>query len=217
MKDTKSVLLLLALIIFFVYVLRNFLGRVSAFFFIPIDSFLFISHSIPPVIMWMFFGLLIGIIYGSFIAIKKYKLDLKLIIYPIGIFIITLSLILLISFLLKGSSHNENLPDNSRNKTSGDNQSKETNLVNNVEFNDAFKKGIEAVNEEESKSAIKYFKKAVKLNKDNTQLDSLANIYLQIAKEKCEAYKSNSQLRYLSNNYYNYAATLTKQTPKVCK
>jgi len=99
MKDSKSVLLLLGLIIFFVYVLRNFLGRVSAFFFVPIDSLLFISQSIPPVVMWMFFGLLIGVVYGSFIAIKKYRLDLKLLVYPIGILVITICLILLVSFI----------------------------------------------------------------------------------------------------------------------
>ena len=103
MKDGKSVLLMLALIIFFVYVLRNFLGKASAFFFVPIDSILFISHSIPPVIMWMFFGILIGIISGSFIAIKKYKLDLKLIIYPIGVLVISICLVFLLSFILRNN------------------------------------------------------------------------------------------------------------------
>lgn len=214
MKDSKSVLLLLALIIFFVYVLRNFLGRVSAFFFIPIDSLLFISQSIPPVIMWMFFGLLIGLIYGSFIAIKKYRLDLKLLVYPFIILVISIGLILLVSFIV-----NRKTSDNSNSKLNSDkNENSELRILDNSsKFNDALIKGIEAVNEEESKSAIKYFKKAVKLNKDNTQLDSLANIYLQIAKEKCEAYKSNSQLKYLSNNYYNYAATLKNQIPEECK
>ena len=99
MKDRKSVLLLLALIIFFVYVLRNFLGRVSAFFFIPIDRLLFISHGISPVIMWMVFGLLIGIICGSLIAITKYRLDFKLLVYPIIVLFVMISLILLVSFI----------------------------------------------------------------------------------------------------------------------
>ena len=106
MKDRKSVLLLLALIIFFVYVLRNFLGRVSAFFFIPIDRLLFISNGISPVIMWMFFGLLIGLICGSFIAIKKYRLDFKLLVYPVMILVVTIGLILLISFIKNKSGNN---------------------------------------------------------------------------------------------------------------
>lgn len=215
MKDGKSVLLLLALIIFFVYVLRNFLGRVSSFFFVPIDSLLFISHSIPPVIMWMLFGLLIGIIYGSFIAIKKYKLDFKLLVYPIGVLVIILGLISLVSFIK--NKPDKNYPENnSENTTNISNKSAKYSLANLIEFNEALKKGIQAVSEEEPKSAISYFTNAVRLNKNNTQLDSLAHIYLQIAKEKCESYKSNSQLKYLSNNYYNYAATLKNQIPEIC-
>ena len=57
MKDGKSVFVVLALILFVVYVMRNFLGKLSAFFFVPIDNLLFISHSVPPVLMWMIFGL----------------------------------------------------------------------------------------------------------------------------------------------------------------
>ncbi len=45
MKDGKSVFVVLALTVFIVYVMRNFLGKLSAFFFIPIDNLLFISHS----------------------------------------------------------------------------------------------------------------------------------------------------------------------------
>ena len=118
MKDGKSVLLMLALIIFFVYVLRNFLGKASAFFFVPIDSILFISHSIPPVIMWMFFGLLIGIICGSIIAVKKYKLDLKLIIYPISVLVITMCMVLLISFIFRNKRNEGNTQEDLKGITS---------------------------------------------------------------------------------------------------
>lgn len=116
MKDRKSVLLLLALIIFFSYVLRRFLGKVSSFFFLPVDRLLFISHGISPVIMWMFFGLLIGIIYGSFIAIKKYRLDFKLLVYPIIILVFMMGLILLVSFILREkTSDKDNLKSRSGN------------------------------------------------------------------------------------------------------
>jgi len=118
MKDGKSVLLMLALIIFFVYVLRNFLGKASAFFFVPIDSILFISHSIPPVIMWMFFGILIGIICGSIIAVKKYKLDLKLIIYPISVLVITMCMVLLISFIFRNKRNEGNTQEDLKGITS---------------------------------------------------------------------------------------------------
>ncbi len=97
MKDGKSIFVILALAVFIVYVMRNFLGRLSAFFFVPIDNLLFVSQSIPPVVMWMILGLLIGLVYGSFIAIKKYKLDYKLLVYP------ALALLIGVSFILVAS------------------------------------------------------------------------------------------------------------------
>jgi len=101
MKDGKSVFVVLALIVFVVYVMRNFLGKLSAFFFVPIDNLLFISQSIPPVIMWMILGLLVGLIYGSLVSIKKFKLDYKLLVYPGLALLIGVSLILIASFIVK--------------------------------------------------------------------------------------------------------------------
>ncbi len=51
--------------------------------------------------MWMIFGLLIGLVYGSFISIKKYKLDYKLLVYPGLALLIGMSLILLASFVVQ--------------------------------------------------------------------------------------------------------------------
>ena len=109
MKDGKSVFVVLLLIVFVVYVMRNFLGRVSAFIFIPIDNLLFIAHRIPPVLMWMILGLLLGVVYGCFIAIRKYKLDYKLLTYPVLALFVGLSLIFLASFIVNKFKRDKNV------------------------------------------------------------------------------------------------------------
>ncbi|MDQ6480682.1 hypothetical protein [Dyadobacter sp. LHD-138] len=155
MKDGKSIFVVLVLTVFVVYVMRNFLGRFSAFFFVPIDNLLFISHSISPVLMWMIFGLLIGSVYGSFIAIKKYKLDYKLLVYPALVLLIGFVLILLASFVTEkiggrsesGGSHVE------VNEANG----KFSAPSNQAEWNDVLKRGIQAVENEDVATSIDRF------------------------------------------------------------
>lgn len=203
MKDGKSVLVVLALGIFVVYVMRNLLGRVSAFFIVPMDNLLFISHRIPPVLMWMIFGLLVGLVYGSFVAIKKYKLDYKQLIAPVVALIILINLILLSSYFFKSES-------------SVDDKGGET-KSSPPEFYDALRNGIKAVEQEEYKAATGYFRKASEIDRQNTALDSLAGIYDAVAEEKCRLYRRNSNLKYIPNYYYKYAAALTGKTPQICK
>lgn len=149
MKDGKSVFVVLVLIVFVVYVMRNFLGRVSAFFFVPIDNLLFISHSIPPVLMWMIFGLLVGVIYGSFIAIKKYRLDYKLLISPILALLVGISLILLASFVVK--KFGDDKQKNRAVSNAGDR--KYLISTNRTELTEILRKGILAVEQEEYETA----------------------------------------------------------------
>jgi hypothetical protein len=195
MRDGKSILLILGLLIFLSYVLRSFLGQVSSLVFVQVDRLLFVSESIPPTIMWMLLGLLVGLIYGSFVAIRKYRLDYKLLTYPIVLLLVALSLVLLISTFIKRN----------------DNSSL-------AEFYDALSKGIVAAENEEYETAERYFEQAAALGKGNSKLDSLATRYIQTANEKCKLYQSEKRLRYISNQYYKYAALLkNKPKPEICK
>lgn len=215
MKDGKSVFVVLALTVFIVYVMRNFLGKLGAFFFVPIDNLLFISHSIPPVVMWMIFGLLIGLIYGSFVSIKKFKLDYKLLVYPGLALLIGMSLILLASFVAKkvggGTSS-----DDSKVEVTGENRGY-LSSSNRAKLNKILEKGILAVENERYESAEELFIKAASIGKGNSRMDSLAKVYTNIGNDKCTLFKRDSQLKYIPNYYYKYAAALTNKPPEVCK
>jgi hypothetical protein len=215
MKDGKSVFVVVALIVFIAYVLRGVLGQVSALFLVPADRLLFISHRISPVVMWALLGLLVGLIYGSFIAIKKYRLDLKLIAYPIVLLLVIMSLIVLGSFILKKT-------DKDTRKDRFGNESKIAsglvNARNLAGFDEVLNKGISAVESEEYKTAEKYFRQAANIGQGDSRLNSLAEIYSKTGDQKCRLFKRDSKLRYIPNHYYTYAAVLTgKTTPEVCK
>lgn len=216
MKDGKSVFVVLALTIFVVYVMRNFLGKLSAFFFVPIDNLLFISNSVPPVLMWMIFGLLIGLVYGSFISIKKFKLDFKLLIYPALVLLIGLSLILLASFIVEKVSGGSGSDGSKAEITEGGDRKYLTD-ANRAKLNELLKRGIRAVDSEEYETAEELFKEAASVGKGDNRLDSLARIYSRTGKDKCTLFKRDSQLKYIPNYYYKYAAALTNQPPEVCK
>ncbi|WP_159477880.1 hypothetical protein [Dyadobacter sp. 3J3] len=215
MKDGKSVFVVLALTVFIVYVMRNFLGSLSAFFFVPMDNLLFISHSIPPVVMWMIFGLLIGLIYGSFVSIKKFKLDYKLLVYPGLALLIGVSLILLASFVADKMGGESN--SNSKMEVADGGNRKYLSSANRVKLDKILEKGILAVENERYESAEELFIKAASLGKGDARLDSLAKVYTNIAKDKCTLFQRDSQLKYIPNYYYKYAAALTNKPPKVCK
>ena len=215
MKDGKSVFVVLALVVFIAYVLRGVLGQVSALFLVPVDRLLFISHSISPVVMWALLGLLIGAVYGSFIAIKKYRLDLKLIAYPIVILLVVMSLIVLGSFILKKIIKD---PRADRSGNDVERVSGSISKTNFAEFDEVLNKGISAVESEEYKTAEKYFRQAADLGQEDSRLDSLAKIYSKTGDQKCRLFKRDSKLRYIPNHYYTYAAVLTgKSTPEICK
>jgi hypothetical protein len=215
MKDGKSVFVVVALIVFIAYVLRGVLGQVSALFLVPADRLLFISHRISPVVMWALLGLLVGLIYGSFIAIKKYRLDIKLIAYPIVLLLVVMSLIVLGSFILKKTDKD------TRTDRFGNESKTASGLVNArnlAGFDEVLNKGISAVESEEYKTAEKYFRQAANIGQGDSRLDSLAEIYSKTGDQKCRLFKRDSKLRYIPNHYYTYAAVLTgKTTPEVCK
>ncbi|MCF0051612.1 hypothetical protein MUK70_15195 [Dyadobacter chenwenxiniae] len=97
MKKKKSYFWPIVLLVVVFSLMSDFLARISSAFFLPVDRLLFISPSISPVTMWAFLGMLLGVVYGSFVAIKKFRLDSKLIVIPVGIAIVMINLMILLS------------------------------------------------------------------------------------------------------------------------
>lgn len=215
MNDGRSIIVSLAIASVFAYLLRGFLGKMSSLFFVPIDQLLFISNNIPPVLMWMVLGLLIGLIYGSFVSIKKFRLDYKLLIYPGLTLVIGLSLILLASFVV------EKFNKESENKVTNEVliNGKKQNYLSPTELarlNQILNEGILAVENERYESAVELFIKAASISKGDPRLDSLATQYKVTGDDKCQLFRNDSQLKYIPNNYYKYVAALTNTTPQVC-
>ncbi len=80
-----------------VFLLQKFLGMISYRFFLFIDNLLRLTDSIHPVIMWAVFGLFTGLTFGSFVAWKKYKLDFKTNLIPVGIFLLIVFILFMVN------------------------------------------------------------------------------------------------------------------------
>ncbi len=93
-KNWTYVLLATAILIFF---LQKLLGMISYRFFLFMDNLLRLSDSVHPVVMWAVIGLFTGLIYGSFVAWKKYKLEFKLNLIPIGIFLFIVFILFIVN------------------------------------------------------------------------------------------------------------------------
>lgn len=79
-----------------VYLFREMLGMMSVRFVVFTDRLLSISESFNPVIMWALLGLVLGAIYGSLVATRKFKLDGKINQVLVG----TVSFILVVTALV---------------------------------------------------------------------------------------------------------------------
>jgi len=93
-KNWTYSLLAIAILIF---LLQKFLGMISYSFFLFTDNLLRLSDNIHPVAMWAVLGLFTGLIYGSFVAWKKYKLDFKLNLIPVGIFLLIVFILFMVN------------------------------------------------------------------------------------------------------------------------
>lgn len=70
----------------FIYFAQDFLGKKSFAFFLYTDNLVKVSASVSPVLMWGVLGLFAGLVYGCFVAWRKYRLDYKLMFIPIAVF-----------------------------------------------------------------------------------------------------------------------------------
>ncbi len=216
MKDGKSIFVLTVLSIFILYVIQEIVGEISASFFVTLDNILYTSKGISPIVMWMVMGLLFGIVYGSLVAVKKYKLGYWWMAYSVILLIVSLGFIALIrSFTVEKNNIQVVISGETKKQSEFDDAS--NNKLSMSEFNENLTQGIQSVENEEYKLVEFYFNKAAKSYPHHPKLDSLAQIYMQIGDEKCQLYRHNSGLRYLPNYYYKYAAALTSTKPQTCK
>lgn len=80
-----------------VFILQKFLGMISFRFFLFMDNMLRLTYSIHPIVMWAVLGLFTGLIYGSFVAWKKYRLDFKLNLIPVSIFLLIVFILIVVN------------------------------------------------------------------------------------------------------------------------
>jgi len=95
-----------------IYLLRRTLGRNSFEAFLFSDNLFKFFKSFPPFVGWILPGILVGAIYGSIVAWKKYKLNFLINFFPITAFV----LIVLLMVLLNDPLSND-LPDKITNQT----------------------------------------------------------------------------------------------------
>lgn len=93
-------------IVILIYFFQKFLGMVSFRFFLFMDNMLRLTSSIHPVVMWAVLGLFAGLIYGSFVAWKKYKLDFKLNLIPVSIFLLIVFILFMVNHPLDSATVN---------------------------------------------------------------------------------------------------------------
>ena len=104
MKSTKTHAYIGVGTIVILAIFNRYLSIIGINFFLFLDNLLEISKAISPWIMWAFWGLFVGLIYGSVVAWKKFTLDFKLNFIPIGLFILVTLSFLLINMPLKSGT-----------------------------------------------------------------------------------------------------------------
>ncbi|WP_439557831.1 hypothetical protein [Dyadobacter sp.] len=97
MKKKKSYFWPAAILVIILILISDFLARVSSVLFLPVERLLFVTPGISPVTMWAFLGMMLGVIYGCYVSIRKFRLDNKLIVIPVGIFVVVINLMIILS------------------------------------------------------------------------------------------------------------------------
>lgn len=85
--------IVLALVIYFN---RRMVGRYSFGTFAYIDRLVHLTDTVPPFIAWGMIGLLVGAVYGSIVAWRKYKLHYTVNLIPLGIFIVVIFVLVMV-------------------------------------------------------------------------------------------------------------------------
>src|SRR5690349_10345999 len=93
-KKRKSRIIYWIILLVLIYVFRVQLGILSFNAFLFLDNLLQLSAGFPPIFMWFVLGALIGLVYGGFVAWKKYRLDFKLTLIPVVLLILVVFLLM---------------------------------------------------------------------------------------------------------------------------
>jgi hypothetical protein len=96
-KNRRSRILFIIILLVMIYYFRVNLGIISMNAFLFMVTLLQVSPGFPPVIMWFVLGALIGLVYGSFVAWKKYRLDFRLNLIPIALLVLFVFLLMSIN------------------------------------------------------------------------------------------------------------------------
>lgn len=123
-----------------VYLMQDFLGRMSFRFFLFMDNTLRLTDSIHPIVMWAMLGSLTGLIYGSFVAWKKYKLDFKLNLIPLGIFLLIIFLLIMVNEPLDSEPINNEMSSHELTTENTDNVSLKKFIINRWQIADVIGK-----------------------------------------------------------------------------
>lgn len=67
-----------------IYWLRKYPLVATMNVFTFMDGLSFLGNDISPIVCWMFMGILIGLVYGAWVACKKYNLSKQLIWITLG-------------------------------------------------------------------------------------------------------------------------------------
>lgn len=82
-NDNSGIWLIgIALLGALLYFFREIVGQKSFQSLLFVDNLLKLNNAVPPVFMWCILGLFTGLIYGSVVALKKYRLTLKVVLIP---------------------------------------------------------------------------------------------------------------------------------------
>ncbi len=99
-----SLLLFVLLIAILFYYYRTTLGSYSFQAMLFLDNLVKLSASASPLLFWGMLGLLVGAIYGSIVAWRKYKLHGAVNLIPIGIFILLVAILYNVNHPLEASA-----------------------------------------------------------------------------------------------------------------
>ena len=80
-----------------VYLFRDFLGDTSFKIFLFLDNMLHFQNAGDPVFMWIVLGLFAGLVCGSFVAYKKYRLPFTVNLIPAGIFLLVIFILITVN------------------------------------------------------------------------------------------------------------------------
>lgn len=144
---------------------------------------------------WTLWGAILGMLYGTFLGIKKLNLKNTLYFVPLGLIVLILSIVFV-----------------GRKITLQPNKS----VLHDSSLYDLLEEGMLKVDEEKFDDAIIIFKQVNAINPKAEIVLKLAANYTNLGDQKCQFYQNQKQLKYIPNNFYKCAAALTGQTPSEC-